>query len=171
VLPQFDPSTRTLKVRIEVENPDYALRPDMFVDVQFPLNLPPALTVPADAVIDSGLRQTVFVDHGDGYFEPRRVETGWRFGDRVQILRGLMTGERVVTAGNFLIDSESRLKAAAAGIRGEPERDLLCGMDVDAARAKAAGRVSTYRGRTFYFCSEVCKKQFDAEPAKYAAGP
>ena len=166
VLPQFDPATRTLKVRIEVDNPDYALRPDMFVDVQFPLNLPPALTVPSDAVLDSGLRKTVFVDLGDGYFEPRRVETGWRFGDRVQIVRGLMPGDRVVTSGNFLIDSESRMKAAAAGIRGEPERDVICGMDVDAARARAGGHVSDFRGKSFYFCSERCKKQFDTDPAR-----
>ena len=170
VLPQFDPATRTLKVRIEVNNPDYALRPDMFVDVRFPLNLPPALTVPADAVIDSGLRKTVFVDLGDGYFEPRRVEVGWRFGDRVQILRGLMAGERVVTSGNFLIDSESRMKAAAAGIRGDPERDIMCGMDVDAARAKAAGRVSVHGGKTYYFCSDACKKGFDAHPAQSVSG-
>lgn len=170
VLPQFDSTTRTLKVRIEVDNPDYALRPDMFVDVRFPLRLPPSLTVPADAVLDSGLRKTVFVDLGDGYFEPRRVETGWRFGDRVQIVRGLMAGERVVTSGNFLIDSESRMKAAAAGIRGNPERDIMCGMDVDAARAKAAGRVSEYGGRTYYFCSDACKKGFDAHPAKFLSG-
>jgi RND family efflux transporter MFP subunit len=118
ILPQFDPTTRTLKVRVEVDNPDYALRPDMFVDVHFPLNLPPALTVPSDAVLDSGLRKTVFIDLGDGYFEPRAVDTGWRFGDRVQITRGLMPGERVVTSGNFLIDSESRLKAAISGMGG-----------------------------------------------------
>lgn len=170
VLPQFDAATRTLKVRIEVDNAEYALRPDMFVDVHFPLNLPPALTVPSDAVLDSGLRKTVFVDLGDGYFEPRRVETGWRFGDRVQIVSGLMPGERIVTSGNFLIDSESRMKAAAAGIRGEPERDLVCGMDVDGARARAARRVTSLKGKSYYFCSDRCKKQFDADPAKYVAG-
>lgn len=167
VLPQFDPATRTLKVRVEVDNADFALRPDMFVDVEFPLNLPSALTVPADAVLDSGLRKTVFVDLGDGYFEPRRVETGWRFGDRVQIVRGLMAGERVVTSGNFLIDSESRLKAAAAGIRGGPERDAVCGMDIDRARAKTAGRVIERQGNAYYFCSDRCKEQFEKDPAKY----
>jgi YHS domain-containing protein len=81
-----------------------------------------------------------------------------------------MPGERVVTSGNFLIDSESRMKAAAAGIRGEPERDLVCDMDVDAARAKAAGRTTLRDGKTYYFCSDQCKKQFDADPAKYVAG-
>ena len=80
ILPQFDPVTRTLKVRLETDNPDYALRPDMFVDVEFPVNLPATVTVPVDAVLDSGLKKTVFVDRGNGYFEPRKVETGWRFG-------------------------------------------------------------------------------------------
>ncbi len=171
VLPQFDPSSRTLKVRLEVDNDGYALRPGMFADVDFPLNVPSALTVPSDALLDSGLRKTVFVDLGDGYFEPRRVETGWQFGDRVQILRGLMAGERVVTSGNFLIDSESRLRAAAAGIRGHAERDVICGMAVDPARARAAHRTSDYHGATYYFCSDNCKAQFDATPVKYADRP
>ncbi len=168
VLPRFDPETRTLKVRLEVDNPGYTLRPDMFVDVSFPVTLPAAVTVPSDAVVDSGLRKTAFVALGDGYFEPRRIETGWRFGDRVQILRGLMPGERVVIAGNFLIDSETRLRAAAAGIRGDPEHDVICRMDVDRARAMAARRVSMYQGAAYYFCSDACKKTFDADPARHA---
>ncbi len=92
VLPQFDPTTRTLKVRLEMANPDFALRPDMFVDVEFPVTLPPTVSVPVDAVLDSGLKKTVFVERGDGYFEPRQVETGWRLGDRVQILNGSAAG-------------------------------------------------------------------------------
>jgi multidrug efflux pump subunit AcrA (membrane-fusion protein) len=76
VPPQVDPASRVLKVRLEVDNPGYTLKPDMFVDVEFPINLPPAITVPADAVLDSGLKKTVFVDRGNGFFEPRRVETG-----------------------------------------------------------------------------------------------
>ena len=79
-------------MRLEVDNPDYALRPDMFVDVEFPVTLPAALTVPADAVLDSGLKKTVFVDRGNGFFEPRQVETGWRTGDRIEITKGLMAG-------------------------------------------------------------------------------
>lgn len=166
VLPQFDSNTRTLKVRLEMDNPDYALRPHMFVDVVFPVELPPAITAPVDAVIDSGLRKTVYVARGNGYFEPRIVQTGWRFGDRVEITEGLAAGERIVVAGNFLLDSESRMKAAAAGIQA-PAKDPVCGMDVDRAEAKAAGRTSQYRGTTYYFCSDHCKKQFDKEPAKY----
>jgi RND family efflux transporter MFP subunit len=122
VPPQFDAASRTLKVRLEADNPDYLLRPDMFVDVEFSLSLPPAITVPGDAVLDAGVRKTVFVDRGNGFFEPRRVEVGWRYGDRVEITSGLTEGERIVVSGNFLIDSESRMRASArleeAGIDG-----------------------------------------------------
>ena len=165
VPPQFDPASRTLKVRLEADNPGYALRPDMFVDVEFPIQLPPAITVPVDAVLDSGLRKTVFVDRDNGFFEPRKVETGWRFGDRVEIVKGLMPGERIVTSGTFLLDSESRMKMAAAGMSKSTEarsaKDPVCGMDVDESKAKAAGRISEYRGKAYYFCTDQCKQQFD----------
>ena len=166
-LPQFDAATRTLKIRLEVDNPGFVLRPDMFVDVELPLTLPPALTVPNDAILDSGLRKTVFVAIGEGLFEPRKVETGWRFDDRVQILKGLMEGERIVTSGTFLVDSESRLKAAAAGVYCEATRDPVCGMEVDQAKAKAAGRKIEHRGTTYYFCSEDCKHKFEKSPENY----
>jgi multidrug efflux pump subunit AcrA (membrane-fusion protein) len=83
----------------------------MFVDVEFPVAVPPALVVPADAIVDSGLRKTVFVDHGNGSFEPRLVETGSRMGDDVEVTKGLAAGERIVISGTFFIDSESRMKA------------------------------------------------------------
>jgi RND family efflux transporter MFP subunit len=111
--PIFDEASLTLKVRLETANPNLALKPGMFVDVEFPVNLPPTLVVPADAIMDTGLRKTVFVDRGNGYFEPRLVETGWRIGDDVQVTRGLRAGERIVISGTFLVDSESRMKAAA----------------------------------------------------------
>ncbi len=169
-LPQFDPNSRTMKVRLDVDNPGYALRPDMFVDVEFPVALPPALTVPNDAVLDSGLRKTVFIDRGDGHFEPRSVETGWRLGDRVEIVRGLMEGEKIVVSGNFLIDSESRMKAAAMGITGAAIPDPVCGMDVDEVRARAAGRTIERGGRTYAFCSDNCKRDFEKDPDRYAGG-
>ena len=98
-------------------------------------------------MVDSGLRKLVFVDRGSGYFEPRRVETGWRSDDRVEIVKGLMPGERIVVSGNFLLDSESRMKAAAMGIV-TAEMDPVCGMEVDHTRAKAGGRTSrASRGR------------------------
>jgi Cu(I)/Ag(I) efflux system membrane fusion protein len=111
--PIFDEATLTLKVRLEAANPKLALKPGMFVDVEFPVDLPPALAVPADSIVDSGLRKTVFVDHGNGYLEPRLVETGRRIGDDVEVTKGLVPGERIVISGTFLIDSESRLKTGA----------------------------------------------------------
>jgi multidrug efflux pump subunit AcrA (membrane-fusion protein)/YHS domain-containing protein len=167
VEPLFDEATRTLKVRLEMENRGYALKPGMFVDVEFRVTLPSAVTVPADAVVNSGVRKTVFVDRGNGFFEPRRVETGWRAGDRVEIVKGLMPGERVVVSGNFLLDSESRMKAASQGFIGAVAKDPVCGMDVDEKKA-AAGRKSEYNGTTYYFCSDDCKQKFDKDPAKYA---
>ena len=121
VLPQFDAATRTLKVRLEANNPGFVLRPDMFVDVELPITFPPSIAVPVDAVLDSGLRKTVFVETREGVFEPRQVETGWRFGDRVEIVKGLAAGERIVVSGTFFLDSESRMKAAAAESRGGPK--------------------------------------------------
>jgi RND family efflux transporter MFP subunit len=167
VLPVFDPVTRTLKVRLETDNPGFVLRPDMFADVELAVELPPAVTVPADAVLYSGKSETVFVDRGRGFFEPRRVATGWRMGDRVEIVRGLMPGERIVLAGNFFIDSESRLQAAALGIYGAVSLDPVCGMEVDEARAKVAGMTSDHAGRTYYFCAAVCKQEFDRAPEQF----
>ena len=139
VQPQVDPVTRALKVRLEADNPGYTLKPDMFVNVEFPINLPAAITVPVDAILDSGLKQTVFVDRGNGFFEPRRVETGQRFGEQVEIVQGLEPGERIVISGNFLIDSESRMRLAAAGMFGEVGKDPVCGLNVDESKAKSAG--------------------------------
>ncbi len=167
VPPLFDPNTRTLKVRLEAENPGYVLRPDMFVDVEVPVKLPPGITVPADAILDTGLKKTVFVDRGNGFFEPRSVETGWRYGDRVEIIKGLMPGERIVISGNFLIDSESRMKLAAAGLYGDLSKDPVCGMDVAENKAKAAGKTSEYRGKMYFFCSDRCKDQFQNDPKRF----
>jgi membrane fusion protein, copper/silver efflux system len=118
IQPQVDPVTRTLKVRLEMENPGLLLKPDMYANVEFRVNSPLQLSVPAGAVLDAGDRKTVFIDRGNGFFEPRQVTTGERNGDRIQILSGLAGGERIVTSGNFLIDSESQLKAAAEGMGG-----------------------------------------------------
>jgi len=109
--PTFDEASLTLKVRLEAANPRRALKPGMFVDVEFPLDLPSRLVVPADAIVDSGLRKTVFVDCGNGNFEPRLVETGSRIGDDVEVLKGLTPGERIVISGTFFVDSESRMRA------------------------------------------------------------
>ncbi|MBI3399800.1 MAG: efflux RND transporter periplasmic adaptor subunit [Acidobacteria bacterium] len=129
VQPQVDPITRTLKVRLDANNPGLRMKPDMFVNVEFGIAGAKQLVVPAEAVLDTGDRQTVFVDLGDGYLEPRQVVVGDRFGERVAITRGLSAGERVVSSGTFLIDSESQLKAAASGM-GAPQHQHGAAPDV-----------------------------------------
>ena len=109
-LPTFDAVSQSLKVRLETANPDLILRPGMSVDVEFPVTLAASINVPADAVVEFGLRKIVFVDRGEGVFEPRPVETGWRFGDRIQIVYGLNRGEMIAVSGTFLLDSESRMQ-------------------------------------------------------------
>lgn len=168
-LPQFDNVTRTLKLRLETDNPDFALKPDVFVDVDLPISLPESIVVPVEAVLDAGLRQTVFVARGNGYFEPRQVQLGARVGEQVQVLAGLKPDEPIVIAGNFLIDSESRMKLAAAELQSAQGTDPVCGMAVDEDKARGAGRTSDYQGRAFYFCNEGCKRKFDADPAKYVS--
>ena len=169
-LPQFDGISRTLKLRFEAENPEYVLKPDMFVDVELPVTLPESLVVPAEAVLDAGLRKTVYVDRGNGLFEPRAVQTGAQLGSQVQILNGLTAGEQIVISGNFLLDSESRMKLAAAGVHGASAIDPVCGMTVDQTKAKAASRLSQYQGQAYFFCSDGCKEKFDADPGKYPGG-
>jgi Cu(I)/Ag(I) efflux system membrane fusion protein len=167
VLPQFDPATRTLKVRLEADNPDYAMRPDMFVNVELSASGPPAIIVPVDAVLDSGLKKTVFVDRGNGFLEPRQVETGLSLGERVEITRGLMSGEKIVVSGNFLLDSEARMQQAAAGITGKIGRDPVCGMNIDEDRARAEGNVRQYKGKAYFFCSPECRNDFSKDQERY----
>jgi Cu(I)/Ag(I) efflux system membrane fusion protein len=112
VLPQFDPVSRTMNVRLEANNPGYLLRPDMFVDLEIKIKSAVGLEVPIDALLDTGTEQRVYVEQADGSFEARAVKTGARVGGRVEILNGLDAGERVVVAGNFLLDSETRLRSA-----------------------------------------------------------
>jgi RND family efflux transporter MFP subunit len=120
VLPEVDSSTRVLRVRLEADNPAFALRPDMFVNVELSVPASLGLTVPVDALLDSGAAQRVFVEREDGSFEPREVETGWRSADRVQIVKGLRSGEKVVSSGAFLVDSEARLNRTAMQGGGSP---------------------------------------------------
>jgi Cu(I)/Ag(I) efflux system membrane fusion protein len=165
--PIFDEKTATLKVRLEAANPGRTLRPGMLVDVEFPVELPEGIVVPADAIVDSGLRKTVFVDRGNGYFEPRLVETGWRAGDDVEVTKGLTPGERIVISGTFFIDSESRMKAPTREAPDEPVLDPVCGMHIDATKAGNAGRTAVNGVHVFSFCSDHCKQQFVADPARY----
>jgi RND family efflux transporter MFP subunit len=131
ILPQVDAATRTLKVRIEFANPGNQLKPEMFGDVEFRTGGAPSLTVPQSAVLNSGLRQVIFVDRGDGYLEPRDVKTGRQFDGRIEILSGIKAGERIVTSGNFLIDSESQLNAAAGRSSASPVGHARAGANHD----------------------------------------
>lgn len=113
IQPQFDAQTRTLKIRLDAGNPGYHLRPEMFVEVEFHREGSMRVSVPSDAVLDSGLRQVVFVAKDDAHFEPRQVKTGRRANGMVEILSGLQAGEKIAVSGAFLLDSESQLKAPA----------------------------------------------------------
>jgi RND family efflux transporter MFP subunit len=168
VLPQADQSSRTMKVRLELENPEHVLRPEMFVNVELPVARPPALTVLSDSIVDSGLRKTVFVHRGNGYFEPREVETGWRHGPRVEIKRGLEAGETIAISGTFLIDSESKLALTASGMQALLAKDPVCGSEVSPRKAEKAGLTAMREGKAYYFHAEDCRLAFRKEPGRFA---
>ena len=107
-----DPATRTTRVRALLQDPQGQLKPDMYVNTMIAVDLGDVLAVPEEAIFATGQRQLVFVDKGQGLFEPRDVTVGAKADRAVEITAGLVEGERVVTSGNFLLDSESRLKAA-----------------------------------------------------------
>ncbi|MEL6064590.1 MULTISPECIES: efflux RND transporter periplasmic adaptor subunit [unclassified Methylobacterium] len=113
IYPHLIAETRTARLRIELPNPDGALRPSMYADVEIATgDAKPVVAVPNDAVIDTGERQVVLLDHGEGRFEPKPVRVGLRGRGYTEIREGVSAGDRVVTAANFLIDAESNLKAA-----------------------------------------------------------
>lgn len=181
-LPQSESGGGTVKLRLEVDNPKFILRPEKLVDIELPVHLPPAVTVPLDALVSSGARAHIYVERSEGIFEPREVETGRRFGERVEILEGVKPGERVVAAATFLVDSESRLKTATSGpvaaetanrLAGVPThmakaktvKDPMCGTAVDPSQAAASGNTFDYHGTTYYFCSRPHKQAFQNNPA------
>jgi Cu(I)/Ag(I) efflux system membrane fusion protein len=168
-LPLFDPASRTLKVRLEADNPGLVLRPDLFVDAELPVEISPAISVPRDAVLDTGLKKVVFVDRGGGFLEPREIETGRRLGGRVEVLKGLEPGERIVVSGTFLVDSESRMELAASGLTPDLATDPVCGMAVSMKKAVEDGRTSAFEGKTYFFCSAACKARFDLGPKEFVA--
>ena len=118
VYPTLDPKTRTIKVRLEFPNPNYALKPDMYANVQLDIDYGKQLVVPSEAVLNSGTRQVVFIAKPGGYFEPREIKVGDQFDGQYSVLAGLKPGEKIVASGNFLIDSESRLGDALQGMAG-----------------------------------------------------
>jgi Cu(I)/Ag(I) efflux system membrane fusion protein len=181
-LPQLDAASRSLRARLEIDNVSSRLSPGMFVDVEFDVREPEGITVPVEAILDTGQRKVVFVSPQEGIFEPREVTTGARYGDRVQIAKGLAAGEKIVVSGLFLLDSESRLKLAADAaqaptaqprqssqpgqVSATGQADPVCGMRIEPS---AAHSHVVYEGVTYYFCSESCRRSFDKAPVSYAA--
>jgi membrane fusion protein, copper/silver efflux system len=121
IYPFVQPESRTVKVRIELANPGLRLKPGMYADVSPELAAPEGVVIPDSAVIDTGVRQVVFVESGGG-FEPRQVRIGSRADGQALIVEGIAAGERVAVRANFLLDSESRLRAAIAGMNGTDPR-------------------------------------------------
>lgn len=123
IYPQLNRETRTARVRVELENLDAALLPDMYVDAGISIgSSEPVLAIPESAVLDTGSRQAVFVERGQGRFEPRDVKLGHRGGGYVEVREGVAAGEPIVVSANFLIDAESNLKAALKGFSAAGEK-------------------------------------------------
>jgi len=120
VYPFVEENTRTVKVRFEFANPRGRLRPGMFANVELLRPGGMVLTVPANAVLDSGKQQVVFVAQGDGYFTPRSIKIGRRLDDRIEILDGVREGEQVATGATFFLDSESQLRAGLQNYESAP---------------------------------------------------
>jgi len=118
IFPFLSPESRTLKVRFDFPNPNLALKPAMYVDVSLALDTAEGVVIPDSALIDTGIRQIVFVETAPGTFEPRQVKKGIGGGGKIEILAGVKEGEKVVVRANFLLDSESKLRAALAKMTG-----------------------------------------------------
>lgn len=118
VYPMLDPKTRTIKVRLEFQNPNFSLKPGMYADVQLTIDYGLQVVVSSEAVLNSGTKQIVFIAKPGGYFEPREIKVGDQFDGQYAVLAGLKPGEKIVASGNFLIDSESNLGDAMQGMSG-----------------------------------------------------
>jgi RND family efflux transporter MFP subunit len=131
IYPYLDNQTRTNKVRVEFDNPELRFKPDMYATAEIHAALGDRLAVPKDAVLDSGTRQIVFVASGDGFFQPRQVHLGERGDEYAEVLDGVNEGEQVVVAANFMVDSESQLKAALSAMGPMEGMPGMEGMKMD----------------------------------------
>ena len=168
---QFDPESRTYKVRLELANPGAFLRPGMFVRVDVPRASIGTLHVPASAVIDTGTRKVVYLRQPDGAFFARVVRTGAEAGDQVEILDGVRPGDDVVAHGAFLLDSETRLRTESAPPSASltaSESDPVCGMPLATIDESLSAEL---KGRRIHFCSLKCKAKFDHNHASSQADP
>ena len=177
----FDAASRTLKVRIDVDNPAQTLRPDMFVHVNMQTRGSTMLSVPSDSVLDSGERKTVFVSTAPRTFVARQVTTGREHDGRIEVLTGLEGGEEVVSQAAFLLDSESRLNKAsqetsqtlatnhsrtsALATSSKTEaKDPVCGMPLGDSESQITEQVG---GRRYFFCSRKCRNKFKQDRSRY----
>jgi Cu(I)/Ag(I) efflux system membrane fusion protein len=110
IYPSISAETRTVKIRLKLNNPNYQLKPQMFANVELKINMGKKLMIPESAVIDTGKGMVAYVDLGNGAFEPREIKTGLRSDGYIEVLRGLKNGDKVVSSANFLVDSEAQLK-------------------------------------------------------------
>jgi RND family efflux transporter MFP subunit len=120
ILPQVDTMTRTVRVRLVFSNPSVLLKPGMYVNVSIAIPLGRQVVIPASGVLQAGTRQIAFIDHGQGYLEPREIQVGQQLDDHLVVLKGLREGERIVSSANFLVDSESQLQAAMGSFAPPP---------------------------------------------------
>ena len=120
IYPYVDEKTRTAKARLDVPNPGFKLKPDMYVNAEIKIDGGRHLAVPEEAVLDSGMRKVVFIDKGNGHFEPKEVKLGAKMDGHYQVLSGLNEGERVASSSVFLLDSESRMSEVMGAMAGMP---------------------------------------------------
>lgn len=121
ILPNVDPVTRTVRVRLVFRNPGVVLKPGMYVNVDIHVPLGTQLLVPASGVLQTGTQNIAFIDQGDGYLEPRLVQVGQEVNNSLIVLKGLKAGERIVSSANFLIDSEAQLQASLQSFNPSPQ--------------------------------------------------
>ena len=165
IYPTMTAETRTVPVRVELANPGYKLKPAMFAQIELAVGgKTPVLTVPDSAVIDTGTRSMVLVQIGPGRFDPRDVEVGARGENFVEIVKGVSDGEQVVVAANFLIDSESNLKAAVGGLgahagHGSPAK----GAEPDAPAGPASTAAPAAAPTTVGYKSEGSVESIDSK--------
>jgi membrane fusion protein, copper/silver efflux system len=136
IYPSVDEKTRTAKVRLEFPNPGFKLKPEMYVNAEIKIDGGKHLAVPEEAVLDSGMRKVVFIDKGNGHFEPKEVKLGAKMDGHYQVLSGLNEGERVASSSVFLLDSESRMSEVMGAMAGMPGMSMkgmagMAGMKMD----------------------------------------
>jgi RND family efflux transporter MFP subunit len=163
IYPFVEEKTRTVRVRFELPNPRGRLKPGMYANVELQGPAGEGLTVPTNAVLDSGTQQIVFVAQGDGYFIPRNVKTGRRLAERIEILEGLKEGEQIATGATFFLDSESQLRAALQNYEDAPSPAASGGAE-SAARLDITFRTQPDPAQTGDNTFEVTVKNPNGQP-------